>query len=250
MSQQWFGRSTSVDPKQNPSETVNSSIDQQQFEKDFGTDDNFNEYLRKEAEKAPHGNFLGILPCQERETGLYPNSDIAVWLRSCIHEVEAPLKGKITGRIPRWVCGNLLQNGPGKFYYGEKDIFNHLFDGSALLQKYEIKDGKVSYQCRFLRTESFMKNINAGKILTSEFGTNASHQAENQSKYIPGFLSRITKMRALDHIMSDNAMISVYPFGDEHYCFYESPFIQVIQPVIQDLKPTILCELQDFRNKH
>ena len=77
-----------------------------------------------------------------------------------------------------------------------------------------------------------MKNINAGKILTSEFGTNASHQAENQSKYIPGFLSRITKMRALDHIMSDNAMISVYPFGDEHYCFYESPFIQVIQTII------------------
>ena len=77
------------------------------------------------------------------------------------------------------------------------------------------------------RTESFMKNINAGKILTSEFGTNASHQIENQSKYIPGFINRMTKIRGLDHIMSDNAMISVYPFGNEHYCFYESPFIQV-----------------------
>ena len=99
-----------------------------------------------------------------------------------------------------------------------------------------------------------MKNINAGKILTSEFGTNASHQAENQSKYIPGFLSRITKMRALDHIMSDNAMISVYPFGDEHYCFYESPFIQVTQTVILHLEKTFFINeislLQVFHNQN
>ena len=205
-----------------------SSQNQKQFEEDYGKEINFNDYLRHEAEKAPHGNFLGILPCETKERGLYPNTDLAIWLRSCINEVESPLSGKVKGRIPRWLCGNLLQNGPGKFYFGDKDVFNHLFDGSALLQKYEIKDGKVSYQCRFLRTESFMKNINAGKIMTSEFGTNASHQPENQSKYFPGFINRIAKMRGLDHIMSDNAMISVYPFGDEHYCFYESPFIQVM----------------------
>ena len=198
------------------------------FENDFGAEIDFNKYLKQEAERAPHDNYLGILPCQTKESGFYPKTDLGVWLRSCINEVEKPLEGKIKGKIPRWICGSLLQNGPGKFYFGDTDVFNHLFDGSALLQKYAIKDGKVSYQCRFLRTEAFMKNINAGKILTSEFGTNASQQVENQNRYIPDFLNRITKMRELDHIMSDNAMISVYPFGDEHYCFYESPFIQVI----------------------
>jgi len=209
------------------------SNDEKQFEKDFEKVKDFNEYLKDEAEKAPHGEFLGVLPCETQENGYWPKTDLSVWLRSCISEVEKPLEGKVTGRIPRWICGNLLQNGPGKFYFGDKDVFNHLFDGSALIQKYDIRDGKVSYTCRFLRTESFMKNINAGKILTSEFGTNASHQIENQSKYIPGFINRMTKMRGLDHIMSDNAMISVYPFGNEHYCFYESPFIQVTHMIGQ-----------------
>ena len=203
------------------------SDNQKQFEEDFEKSKDFNTYLKEEAERAPHGDFLGVLPCETNENGYWPKTDLSVWLRSCINEVEKPLAGKVTGRIPKWISGNLLQNGPGKFYFGDKDVFNHLFDGSALIQKYDIRDGKVSYTCKFLRTESFMKNINAGKILTSEFGTNASHQLENQSKYIPGFINRMTKIRGLDHIMSDNAMISVYPFGNEHYCFYESPFIQV-----------------------
>ena len=48
-------------------------------------------------------------------------------------------------------------NGPGKFYYGA-DVFQHLFDGSALIQKYAIaKDGQVYYQCKFLRSKSFIQ---------------------------------------------------------------------------------------------
>ena len=57
-------------------------------------------------------------------------------------------------------------NGPGKFYYGS-DVFQHLFDGSALIQKYAIaKDGQVYYQCKFLRSKSFIQvetlNFNLG----------------------------------------------------------------------------------------
>ena len=191
----------------------------------------FNKFLKLEATKAQHGKFLGILPCQTKETGFYPKVDLAIWLRSCISEVEHALEGNVKGCIPRWLCGNLLQNGPGKFYFGENDVFKHLFDGSALLQKYSIKDGKVSYQCRFLRTTSFKKNIKGCKILTSEFGTNASNAAENKCKYLPGCLGRVIGLeyfKGLDHIFSDNALISVYPFGEQYYCFYESPFIQVI----------------------
>lgn len=35
-------------------------------------------------------------------------------------------------------------------------------------------------------------------------------------------------------MMSDNAMISIYPLGDKYFCFYESPFIQRIDPYTLD----------------
>ena len=31
--------------------------------------------------------------------------------------------------------------------------------------------------------------------------------------------------------MSDNAMISIYPLGKKYFCFYESPFIQHVDPI-------------------
>lgn len=34
--------------------------------------------------------------------------------------------------------------------------------------------------------------------------------------------------------LSDNGMISVYPFGDEFYCFTESPTIHRIDPTTLD----------------
>ena len=80
--------------------------------------------------------------------GEYPKVDLGIWLRSCIKEVTVPIEGRVSGKIPTWITGELLQNGPGKFYFGE-DVFKHLFDGSALLQKYSISQGKVHYQCRY-----------------------------------------------------------------------------------------------------
>ena len=47
-----------------------------------------------------------------------------------------------------------MQNGPGKFSFGT-DVFKHLFDGSALVRKFKIADGEVSYQCQFVKTESY-----------------------------------------------------------------------------------------------
>ena len=114
--------------------------------------------LAEEAKNVPNGGHLGVLPCEDRENGLYPKVDLAIWLRSCIEEVSVPLKGQLIGGIlPKWLKGNLLMNGPGKFYFGT-DVFQHLFDGSALIQKYAIaEDGQVYYQCKFLRTKSFVQ---------------------------------------------------------------------------------------------
>jgi carotenoid isomerooxygenase len=72
--------------------------------------------------------------------------------------------------IPNWINGSLLRNGPGSIKVGEM-TFNHLFDSAGLLHKFNIEQGKVSYQCKFLRSETYKRNMAANRIVTTEFGT-------------------------------------------------------------------------------
>ena len=106
-----------------------------------------NEILSAECASGPARESSGVLPCEPRESGLYPNVDLSIWLRSCQSEPPEPLEGTVRGSLPDWLGGSLLMNGPGKFYYGDQ-VVGHLFDGSGLLQKYAVEKGKVYYDCR------------------------------------------------------------------------------------------------------
>ena len=74
--------------------------------------------------------------------------------RTCLEENYQPVRGRREGTIPAWVTGSLVQNGPGKFYFGSS-VFQHLFDGSALVRKFHIDQGEVTYQCQFVKTQSY-----------------------------------------------------------------------------------------------
>ncbi|XP_023310515.1 carotenoid isomerooxygenase [Anoplophora glabripennis] len=156
-----------------------------------------------------------------KETKLYPNCDANVWLRSCEEEVIGPLQGKITGDIPNWLNGSLIRNGPGLLKVGDHE-FAHLFDSLALLHRFGIKNGEVTYQCRFLRSETFKQMFTAKRIVTTQFGT----------KSVPDpchtIFQRIAAMFNVGPL--DNSMISVYPFGDELYAFGETPIIHKVNP--------------------
>lgn len=101
---------------------------------------------------------------------LYPNCDANVWLRSCEAEIVEPVAGFVNGFIPEWIKGSLLRNGPGSIKVGDM-TYNHLFDSAALLHRFNIENGNVTYQCRFLKSEAFKKNLAANRIVTTEFGT-------------------------------------------------------------------------------
>ncbi|XP_071439611.1 carotenoid isomerooxygenase-like isoform X2 [Hetaerina americana] len=154
---------------------------------------------------------------------LYPNSDIDIWLRSCEEEVPEPLEGKTTGVIPHWIKGTLLRNGPGLHHFGDTS-FKHLFDCSALLHRFAINKGKVTYQCRFLQSNTFRKNMAANRIVVTEFGTKAVPDP------CQSIFSRVSALFNPGECQSDNAMISIYPFGDEFYAFTETPVIHKIDP--------------------
>lgn len=51
------------------------------------TTESVNASLAAEAGRPPAGGLgPGVLPCQPKETGLYPNVDLSIWLRSCVQE--------------------------------------------------------------------------------------------------------------------------------------------------------------------
>lgn len=110
-----------------------------------------------QSQKIPQGN-------------LYPNCDVNIWLRSCEEEIIEPVDGCISGEIPLWLKGSLLRNGPGSIKVGD-EYFNHLFDSAALLHRFNIIDGHVTYQNKFLKSETYKKNLAANRIVVSEFGT-------------------------------------------------------------------------------
>jgi carotenoid cleavage dioxygenase-like enzyme len=87
-----------------------------------------------------------------------------------VDELSGALEAKITGCVPKWIKGTLLRNGPGKFEI-EDNQYRHLFDGLALLQQFVIENGNVTYFNKFLRSQTYERNMKAGKIVESELGT-------------------------------------------------------------------------------
>lgn len=75
------------------------------------------------------------------------------------------------GKIPVWVSGSLIMNGPGGVdIYGEHSC-KHLFDGPGLLQKFQVNNGGATYSSKFIESNTFTRNIAAQRLVLSEFGT-------------------------------------------------------------------------------
>ncbi|XP_061407032.1 carotenoid-cleaving dioxygenase, mitochondrial-like [Lethenteron reissneri] len=89
-----------------------------------------------------------------------------------VTETPETMEAEIHGTIPAWIKGTLLRNGPGKFEFGP-DSYNHWFDGMALMHRFRVHDGRVSYSSRFLRSDSYLLNEARQRIVVSEFGTMA-----------------------------------------------------------------------------
>ncbi|XP_025425910.1 carotenoid isomerooxygenase isoform X2 [Sipha flava] len=168
---------------------------------------------------------------------LYPNCDTSIWLRNCTREISSPIQGKIEGHIPEWLSGSLLRNGPGSIRVGNYE-FKHLFDSSALLHRFAFKNGTVSYQCRFLESNTYKQNKAAQRIVVTEFGTKA---CPDPCKTI---FQRFSNVFKWGEDQSDNAMISIYPIGDEYYTLTEYPIMIRINPTtLQTLNSTDIARM-------
>ncbi|MEM8722826.1 MAG: carotenoid oxygenase family protein [Cyanobacteria bacterium P01_G01_bin.39] len=78
---------------------------------------------------------------------------------------------EIEGNIPAELSGTLFRNGPGLLDIGGTEI-HHPFDGDGMISAFSFKEGKAFYHNRFVQTEAYQAEQEAGKILyRGVFGT-------------------------------------------------------------------------------
>ncbi|VVC89982.1 unnamed protein product, partial [Leptidea sinapis] len=94
--------------------------------------------------------------------------------------------------------------------------------------RFAVYNGTVTYQCKFLCSRTLEKNRAANRIVVPEFAT----------KSVPDpcrtIFDRFASIFNPGEHMTDNAVISVYPFGDEVYALTEVPIMFRIDPVTLD----------------
>lgn len=111
---------------------------------------------------------------------------------------------RVTGKLPPWLQGAVIRNGPGRFTTATQNC-SHLFDGMALLSRFEI-DGasnRVRWKSRFLQSKAYEYASREGGLLYNEFGTAAG----------VGLLGRAVSLTrgVLAGGTTDNACVSVVP---------------------------------------
>ncbi|XP_033641780.1 retinoid isomerohydrolase-like [Asterias rubens] len=139
---------------------------------------------------------------------------IARLFKSVQKEYPEPVEARLKGKLPEWLEGSLIRNGPGLFEVGETS-YKHWFDGLSLLHRFSFEKGRVTYHNRFLRSDAYTKAKKYNKIIYGEFGTVG----------IPDPCKNILE-RFASHFVpistTDNNLINFYKIGDEVYTSTET----------------------------
>jgi beta,beta-carotene 9',10'-dioxygenase len=133
--------------------------------------------------------------------------------RHGIHESNRELvvdRLPVEGRLPEWLEGTLLRNGPGSFEAG-RQRYRHWFDGFAMLHRFSFAGGQVSYASRFLDTEVRRTAEAEGRITYSEFATDPCRS----------LFKRV--MTVFTPKVSDNAKVSLTRHAEQFIALAETP---------------------------
>ncbi|XP_019719756.1 beta,beta-carotene 9',10'-oxygenase-like isoform X1 [Hippocampus comes] len=143
-------------------------------------------------------------------------------LVSSVEETPDPIPAEIHGTIPRWINGSLLRNGPAKFEFGDTH-YNHWFDGMAMLHKFKMEKGQVTYTSRFLRSDAFKKNSEKDRIMVSEIGTvNMSDPCKN---IFQRFFSHFEMIKP-----TDNGNVNIVKYKGDYYLSTETNLMHRVNP--------------------
>ncbi|HEY9683415.1 MAG TPA: carotenoid oxygenase family protein [Oculatellaceae cyanobacterium] len=118
-----------------------------------------------------------------------------------VHE-QRSVKLKVHGKIPEWLSGTFLRNGPALFKLLHQSV-QHFFDGLALLQSYQITDGTIEFSTRYLQSKAYKSAMESGALEFGEFGT-------PQKRSVVEKIAELFKPH-----LTDNANVNLMPWSNE-----------------------------------
>jgi beta,beta-carotene 9',10'-dioxygenase len=118
----------------------------------------------------------------------------------------------LSGSLPAWLSGSLLRTGPAKFEVGERRM-RHWFDGLAMLHRFTVDEGKVSYGNRYLESRSYRTAREQGRIVYGEFATDPCRS----------LFKRVQTLFQPGKALPDNANINVTRLGERFIAMTETP---------------------------
>ncbi len=125
----------------------------------------------------------------------------------------------LSGALPGWLQGSLLRTGPAKFEVGGTAAagggqrMRHWFDGLAMLHRFTIDGGRVSYGNRFLDSRSYRAAREQGRIAYPEFATDPCRS----------LFKRVQTVFSAGSNLSDNANVNVARLGERFVAMTETP---------------------------
>lgn len=147
-------------------------------------------------------------------TPITPNYKIGFTHLACeLTQVSLPVSGK----IPSWLEGILIRNGPAKFSTAQQTL-NHWFDGFAMLHKFDFSNGNVFYTNKFISSNAFQMAQKTGKLHYMEFATNPQLS----------FLQRIQHL--LSPPLTDNTNVNILPWQQQLLALTETTHLLKINP--------------------
>lgn len=136
------------------------------------------------------------------------------------------------GKIPMWIEGTLIRNGPAKFHFGTQTI-SHWFDGLAMLHAFSFGQNKVSYRNKFLRSDAYFHAIENKDLRFMGFAQDPCKSVFKRlfSYFLP----------SLTHTIVQNANVNVMRIAQNYVALTETPL-----PVCFDPKTLETLGVLDF----
>ncbi len=125
----------------------------------------------------------------------------------------------VSGELPSWLAGSLLRTGPAKFEVGGTAAegggqrMRHWFDGLAMLHRFTIGDGRVSYGNRFLESRSYRAARAQGQMVYGEFATDPCRS----------LFKRVQTLFSPGSVLPDNANVNIARLGERFIAMTETP---------------------------
>ena len=116
----------------------------------------------------------------------------------------------LEGRLPDWLQGSLVRTAPAKWEVGGRTM-RHWFDGFAMLQRFGIANGEVSFANRFLQTKAYRAAEEKGEIVYSEFATDPCRSLFGRA------------MSLFSPKLTDNANVNLVKLGERYIAMTETP---------------------------